>query len=77
MATEFDPVTEAKSFQQRYACGTDFTVEEYEAGVGWLCDYIDALVTALTEAQPYVEKIADEWDDLRAGKLVHDIGHLL
>jgi hypothetical protein len=46
---DFNPIKDAKNFQQQYVSGGRFTDEEYETGVGWLSDYIDALVKALRE----------------------------
>ena len=44
---------------------------------GILVDYVTALRTALELALPYVNKIADEWDDQHADTLLHTIRHLL
>jgi hypothetical protein len=81
---DFNPVAEAKQLIAVYrAALTDGNWERIDEevgspkGVDTLVEYIDELVIKLRATLWYVERIADEWDDLRAQKLLHDIGHVL
>jgi hypothetical protein len=81
---DFNPVADVRRLLVVYrvakAQGDWETIDEHVGspkGVDTLVEYIDELVIKLRATLPYVEKIADEWDDLRAQKLLHDIGHVL
>lgn len=76
--SDFDPVAEAQRVMRNYINDHD---EEYVGDVGWLIDYIEALVAALRLAEVSVQHEYDncEHSQLRADYEVelHTIRHLL
>jgi len=67
---DFNPIAEAKRIMQEVR-------DRKPAPREYLVDYIDALRGALELARPYVDKIAEEWEDQNADTLLHTIRHLL
>jgi hypothetical protein len=71
---DFNPIDEAKHIMRDEGGIIPFSGDRR---IPVLVDYITALRGALELARPYVDKIADEWDDQNADTLLHTIRHLL